>query len=80
MTWSFTPTRSLAPGCHGIGNNTARDLPRSYAVKDSFARLDLAAEGLTLVFEAEWMAYSPPTRPGRATPACAGTRSPAPAN
>ena len=52
----------------------ARELPRRYAVKDSFARLDLAAEGLTLVFEAEWIACRPRRRPGRATPACAGTR------
>jgi len=37
----------------------ARELPGRYAVKDSFARLDLAAEGLTLLFEAEWIACRP---------------------
>jgi hypothetical protein len=39
----------------------ARTPGRRYAVKDSFARLDLAAEGLTLLFEAEWIAYGPPS-------------------
>ncbi len=38
----------------------ARDQPGRYSVKDSFARLDLAAEGQTLLFEAEWIACSPP--------------------
>jgi hypothetical protein len=38
----------------------AREVSRRYAVKDSFARLNLAAEGLTLLFEAEWIACSPP--------------------
>ena len=43
----------------------AREPSRRYAVKDSFARLDLAAEGLTPLFEAEWIAYGPaPAGPG----------------
>ena len=37
-----------------------REPSKRYAVKDGFARLDLAAEGLTLLFEAEWIACSPP--------------------
>jgi hypothetical protein len=45
----------------------ARDRPGRYAVKDSFARLDLAADGLTVLFEAEWI-----TRP----PAAAGPGEP----
>jgi hypothetical protein len=32
---------------------------RRYAVKDSFARLDLAPDGLTLLFEAEWIGRAP---------------------
>jgi hypothetical protein len=43
----------------------AREPPGRYSVKDSFARLDLAGEGLTLLFEAEWIAYdAPPGGPG----------------
>ena len=43
----------------------AREPSSRYAVKDSFARLDLAAEGLTPLFEAEWIAYGPaPAGPG----------------
>jgi hypothetical protein len=34
----------------------ARDRSRPYAVKDSFARLDLAPKGLELLFEGEWIA------------------------
>jgi hypothetical protein len=51
---------SLCPDVTAPEAVAARELPRRYAVKDSFARLDLAAEGLTLVFEAEWIACSPP--------------------
>jgi hypothetical protein len=43
----------------------ARTGARGWAVKDSFARLDLAAEGLALLFEAEWIARAPgPAGPG----------------
>ena len=46
----------------------ATDQSRRYAVKDSFARLDLAADGLTVLFEAEWIACAPasavPGEPG----------------
>jgi hypothetical protein len=42
----------------------ARERVRRYSVKDSFARLDLAADGLALLFEAEWIAVTPsPTAP-----------------
>jgi len=51
---------SLCPDVTAAEAVAARALPRRYAVKDSFAQLDLAAEGLTLVFEAEWIACSPP--------------------
>jgi hypothetical protein len=34
----------------------ARNRARRWAVKDSFALLDLAADGLTVLFEAEWIA------------------------
>jgi DNA-binding CsgD family transcriptional regulator len=56
---------SLRPDVTAPEAMAARELSRRYAVKDSFARLDLAAEGLTLLFEAEWIAYSPaPAGPG----------------
>jgi hypothetical protein len=43
----------------------AREPSRRYTVKDSFARLDLAAEGLAPLFEAEWIACSSqPAEPG----------------
>jgi hypothetical protein len=37
----------------------ARDPARRYAVKDSFARLDLTPDGLAPLFEAEWIARAP---------------------
>ena len=51
---------SLCPDVTAAEAVAAREPHRRYAVKDSFARLDLAAEGLTLVSEAEWIACSPP--------------------
>jgi hypothetical protein len=36
-----------------------RDRSGRFAVKDSFARLNLAAEGLTMLFEAVWIACAP---------------------
>ena len=50
---------SLCPDVTAPEALAARALSRRYAVKDSFARLDLAAEGLTLLFEAEWIACRP---------------------
>ena len=50
---------SLRPDVTAAEAVAGRELPRRYAVKDSFARLDLAAEGLTVLFEAEWIAYRP---------------------
>ena len=50
---------SLRPDVAAAEAVAARELPGRYAVKDSFARLDLAAEGLTLLFEAEWIACRP---------------------
>jgi hypothetical protein len=45
-----------------------RDRSGRCAVKDSFARLDLAADGLTMLSEAEWIACAPapagPAEPG----------------
>ncbi len=51
---------SLCPDVTAPEAVAARELSRRYAVKDSYARLDLAAEGLTLLFEAEWIASNPP--------------------
>jgi hypothetical protein len=50
---------SLCPDVTAAEAMAARELSRRYAVKDSFARLDLAAEGLAVLFEAEWIACSP---------------------
>ena len=50
---------SLRPDVTAAEAVAARELSRRYAVKDSFGRLDLAAEGLTLLFEAEWIACRP---------------------
>jgi len=56
---------SLCPDVTAREAVAARALSGRYAVKDSFARLDLAAEGLRLLFEAEWIACSsPPAGPG----------------
>jgi hypothetical protein len=56
---------SLCPDVTAAEAVAARELSRRYAVKDSFAGLDLAAEGLALLFEAEWIASSPePAGPG----------------
>jgi hypothetical protein len=70
---------SLCPDVTAPEVSAALEPSRRYAVKDSFARLDLAADGLTLLLEAEWIACSPQPA-GPATLACPGMRSPAPAN
>jgi hypothetical protein len=41
------------------------DRSARYAVKDSFARLDLTSDGLRVLFEAEWITWNPaPAVPG----------------
>lgn len=56
---------TLRPEVTAAETAPARDLPGRYAVKDSFARLDLAPDGLTMLFEAEWIARAPaPAGPG----------------
>ena len=56
---------TLRPEVTAAETALARDRSGRYAVKDSFARLDLAAEGLTMLFEAEWIARAPaPAGPG----------------
>ncbi len=56
---------TLGPEVTAAETALARDQPGRYAVKDSFARLDLAAEGLTMLFEGEWIACAPaPAGPG----------------
>jgi hypothetical protein len=59
---------TLRPEVTAAETALVRDRSGRYAVKDSFARLDLAAEGLTMLFEAEWIARAPasagPGEPG----------------
>lgn len=56
---------TLCPQVTAAETAPARDRPGHYAVKDSFARLDLAPDGLTMLFEAEWIARAPaPAGPG----------------
>jgi hypothetical protein len=50
---------TLRPEVTAAETALARDRSGRYAVKDSFARLDLAADGLTMLFEAEWIARAP---------------------
>jgi hypothetical protein len=56
---------TLGPDATAADTQAARDPGRAYGVKDSFARLDLAAEGLTPLFDADWIACDPalPERP-----------------
>ena len=57
---------TLRPDVAAPETVAARDPSRPYAVKDSFARLNLAPEGLELLFDAEWIACSTaPAGPGR---------------
>jgi hypothetical protein len=50
---------TLSPDATAAGTQAARDPGRAYGVKDSFARLDLAPEGLTPLFDAEWITWDP---------------------
>ena len=53
---------TLVPDATAADTYADQDPSRRYAVKDSFARLDLTPAGLDLLFEAEWIAA--PTVPG----------------
>jgi hypothetical protein len=50
---------TLCPDVTAAEIATVRDLSRRYAVKDSFARLDLVPDGFKVLFEAEWIACIP---------------------
>ena len=56
---------TLSPEATAADTQATRAPGRAYAVKDSFARLDLASEGLALLFDADWIAWetAPPERP-----------------
>jgi hypothetical protein len=61
----FPNAITLRPDATAAETQAGRDLSRRYAVKDSFARLDLAPAGLDLLFEAEWIAAAAvPAGPG----------------
>jgi hypothetical protein len=47
---------TLVPDATAADTHADQDPSRRYAVKDSFARLDLAPAGLGVLFEAEWIA------------------------
>ena len=53
---------TLSPQATAADTQAARDPGRAYAVKDSFARLDLAPEGLAPLFDADWVAWDPAPR------------------
>jgi hypothetical protein len=50
---------TLSPDATTADTQAARDPDRAYAVKDSFARLDLAPAGLAPLFDADWVAWDP---------------------
>ena len=50
---------TLSPQATAADAGAARDPGRPYAVKDSFARLDLAPQGLKPLFDADWIAWDP---------------------
>jgi hypothetical protein len=50
---------TLSPDVTAPQTQAGQDPSRPYAVKDSFARLDLTSEGLEPVFDAEWIARLP---------------------
>ena len=51
---------TLSPDVTASEATASQDPARSFAIKDSFARLDMAPHGLTRLFDAEWIALSPP--------------------
>jgi hypothetical protein len=56
---------TLSPEATAADTQATRAPGRAYAVKDSFACLDLASEGLAPLFDADWIAWepAPPERP-----------------
>jgi hypothetical protein len=50
---------TLSPEATAADTRAARDPKRAYAVKDSFACLDLTPEGLAPLFDADWIAWDP---------------------
>ena len=56
---------TLSPEATAADAQAMRAPGRAYAVKDSFACLDLASEGLAPLFDADWIAWEPasPERP-----------------
>jgi hypothetical protein len=56
---------TLDPDATAADTQAAQYADRAYGVKDSFARLDLTAAGLTPLFDADWIAWdpAPPARP-----------------
>ena len=57
-TLAFYPNAiTLSPDVTAAETEAGRHQP--YAVKDSFARLDLAGEGLEPIFDADWIARLP---------------------
>jgi hypothetical protein len=50
---------TLSPDVTAVEATAGQDPSRPYSVKDSFARLDLVPEGLTPLFDAEWIARPP---------------------
>jgi len=50
---------TLSPDVTAVEATAGQDPSRPYSVKDSFARLDLAPEGLTPLFDADWIALPP---------------------
>ena len=59
-TLPFYPNAiTLSPDVTAVETTAGQDPTGPYSVKDSFARLDLAPEGLTPLFDAEWIALPP---------------------
>ena len=50
---------TLSPDVPAAEATAGQDPSRPFGIKDSFARLDLAPEGLTPLFSAEWIALLP---------------------
>ena len=61
---------TLSPGVTAAETVAGRDTSGSYSVKDSFARLDLAGQGLEPLFEAEWIARLPGPAPATQDDLC----------
>ena len=51
---------TLGPDVTAAEATASQDPSRPFAIKDSFARLDLAPHGLTLLFDATWIAVPVP--------------------